>query len=574
VRRHPHRTTVVALCATVGLLVPLVVAFGASAQWDPSPLGGVVTRTDHRCGELDRPEPGIQGDVPKAEQDANRAYGGYNCGLALVGHATLDHDGRPPTGNANMAWAGNCAYVAGPSSAVVPETPPSPAKGAGVAVVDASDPAHPRHVLTLRQPGSLSASETINAVTTPQGRSILVVGQYGNDAVYSQPKPMDIYDVTGDCAKPRFMTTFTWPTNIHNLTISGNGRYVFATQPLQVADISALWDADPKTGVQYLGNLDDAMEGPLLAPGPYADLDDALPAPVRQAQHPKYTSHEAWPTADGTKLYLGGQTPQFELFTIVDIARWLPRTAAGAPTGPPVVISQQSGRGHSVRTATIGGKRFVLHSEESPFGAGFGCIPETANPFAGPAQPWLTDVSDEAHPRLVSQFGLAINDPSNCGEQLLANEDDSVHYHDVDDPNDTTFVMASMWNAGLRVFDVRNPTAPTEVAYFNPADVDPSANTVLDHAWGHVRYVAKTGQVWFATADGGFWIVEIEPQVRAQLGLDRKARAHGLTPPVPSYPNGRPGTVGLGIAVPLAAVIDVTPYYCTLGTITAPARVS
>jgi hypothetical protein len=572
VRRLPRRT--VALGAVVGVLVPLVVAFGASAQWDANPLGGVVTKTEHRCGALDRPEPGIQGDVPKAEQDANRAYGGYNCGLALVGHATLDHDGRPPTGNANMAWAGNCAYVAGPSSAILPGTPPNPPAGAGIAVVDASDPAHPRHVLNLRQPGGLATIETINAVTTPEGRSILVGGQYGNDHQLSAPKPMDIYDVSNrDCSKPRFVKTFMWPTNIHNLTISGNGRYVFATQPLEVLDISPLWDADPATDVRFLGNVEDAMEGPTVAVGPSADLDDALPAPIREAQHSIYPSHEAWPTFDGTKLYLGGQLPTFEQFTIVDISKWLERTPSGAPVGAPRVISQQSGRGHSVRTATINGKRFVLHSEESPFGAGFGCIPETANPFAGPSQPWLTDISDEAHPKLVSQFGLAINDPSNCAEQLQANEDDSVHYHDVDDPDDTTFVMASMWNAGLRVFDVRNPAAPTEVAYFNPADVDPSANTVLDHAWGHVRYVAETGQIWFATADGGFWIVEIEPQVRAQLGLDGKARARGLTPPVPSHPHGRPGAAGLGIAVPLSAVIDVTPYYCTLGAITAPARV-
>jgi hypothetical protein len=31
----------------------------------------------------------------------------------------------------------------------------------------------------------------------------------------------------------------------------------------------------------------------------------------------------------------------------------------------------------------------------------------------------------------------------------------SVHYHDVDDEARTTFAMASMWHAGLRVTDVR-----------------------------------------------------------------------------------------------------------------------
>jgi hypothetical protein len=350
-----------------------------------------------------------------------------------------------------------------------------------------------------------------------------------------------------------------WPDNIHNLTISPDGHYVFATQPLQVLDIAPLFDNDPSSDVNYLGNLDDAMEGPMFATGPSADLDDNLPKEVRQTQHPSYSSHEAWTSPDGTTLYLGGQLPTFEVFTIVNIKDWLRRNPDGTPVGPPVLISQRSGRGHSVRTGTINGKAFVLHSEESPFGTGYSCIPETANPFAGPAQPWLTDISNPADPKLVSQFGLAINDIKNCPTQLANGETDSVHYHDVDDAKHTTFVMASMWNAGVRVFDVRNPAEPKEVAYFNPADVDPSAKVTLDHAWGHIRYLPKSGQLWFATAAGGFWVVELEKQVRSQLALPPSAPA--------IHRDGRPGTEGVTFSLPLTGAIDPTPYYCTLGTI-------
>ena len=45
----------------------------------------------------------------------SRAEAGYNCGLALVAREVLDADGRNPTGNANMATASHCAYVAGPA---------------------------------------------------------------------------------------------------------------------------------------------------------------------------------------------------------------------------------------------------------------------------------------------------------------------------------------------------------------------------------------------------------------------------------------------------------------------------
>src|SRR5207244_8866585 len=245
-------------------------------------LSAVVTSQHHLCGKNDLPEQSIQGHVSKADQTSGRAKKGYNCGLALLGHTGLTRDTKGttrPNGNANMAWAGSCAYIARSAGVnIAPESKPNPPPGAGVAVVSVSDAGKPTYVATLRKPGSLATSETINAVTTPQGRSILVVGQYGNDPV-SDPKPMDVYDVSDpDCTKFKYLTTYYWPANIHNLTISRDGRYVFATIPLQAVDISGLWDDDPKTGVKYLGNIQDAMDGPPMAVGPTGDVDDALPA--------------------------------------------------------------------------------------------------------------------------------------------------------------------------------------------------------------------------------------------------------------------------------------------------------
>jgi hypothetical protein len=574
---NSFRRRAAALAAVVAICSSLVVAYDAAAEWDPNPLTGVVTAQDYHCGADDLPEGEIQGHIPAGDKTSGRAAKGYNCGLALVGHETLNNNGRPPGGNANMAWAGDCAYVSGSSNAVAPQTPPSPTPEAGVAVVDVSNPAKPRHVSTLRTPGAKATSETLGAVTTPEGRSLLVVGQYGNDQVtYAQtgdeavtPRdPMDIYDVSAhDCSKPVFLGTYEWPDNIHNLSFSPDGRYVFATQPLQVIDIAGLLAGGGMESIKYLGNLDDAMEGPMFAVGPTADYDDQVPAEVREAQHPSYTSHEAWVVhdvaSDGvthTKLYLGGQLPTFELFTILDITAWL------NGDGPPDVLSQRSGRAHSVRTATIGGKRYALHSEESPFGTGFSCIPETANPFAGPSQPWLSPVEndngdDEMLPGV--QMGLEINDPTHCQDQLQSNETDGVHYHDVDDQNDTTFAMASMWNAGIRVFDVRDPVQPKEVAYFNPGMI----GSKLDHAWGHIRYRADKGHIWFATADGGFWVVRIEQQVLDHLGLGDKRNSTGSALSLTTSDRGWPGTKGATLPSSLADYVDVTPYYCTLGKV-------
>jgi hypothetical protein len=455
----------------------------------------------------------LQGEVPVADQISGRAEHGYNCGLALVGHVAL------PGASANMAWAGHCAFVA--------------TTGSGINVLDVSNPRHPVVTATLHGPGSDLTIETI-AAKQIGSRAVLVAGRYGLTSGAPISAPMDIYDAS-NCAHPRFLTTFTFPDNIHNLTFSPDGNRVYATLPLQVVDVH-----DPAHPV-FLGNLEKDI--------PQRNV-------IQQAGLPgSYLAHEAWTSPDGNTLYLGGQTPTFAWFTIADITGW--------PARKPRVLSQVEGRGHSVRLATINGRKYVLHSEESIVGpTAKGCVSADTNPFGGAAQPWLSDVTDPTHPRMrVSQMTLAINDPTNCGAEVADGEDASVHYHDVDNQARTTFVMASMWNAGLRVFDVRQPLHPKEVAYFNPGMFEtPSDSGLLDKAWGHVHYDQRTGYIWFATQSGGFWVVELEPQVRRALGLGSVLALH---------PNGsvpRPAdTIGV-LGTPAVATQQA---YCTLGPVTA-----
>jgi hypothetical protein len=304
------------------------------------------------------------------------------------------------------------------------------------------------------------------------------------------------------------------------------------------------------------------MDYPLVGPAPVADLDDAVPAARQQGLPTTYFGHEAEPTYDGTQLILGSQTPAFDVFTIADIGPWLERNPDGTPKGMPVIRSQRAGRGHSVKKASIAGRGdWVMHAEESVFGGAYGCVPSRLNPFAGAAEPAFTDITDVDHPRMhVSTFGLEINRPENCQAQVDSGVQASVHYHVFDSDKNATIAIASMQNAGIRVIDVRDPAHPREIAYFNPGDVDAGPGVRLDNAWGHPRYDAKTGQIWFATASGGFWVVELEPQVRQQLRL---------RPPVPaSRPNGAPGT-GAALPIDLGAYLALPPAWCTLGLATS-----
>ena len=87
------------------------------------------------------------------------------------------------------------------------------------------------------------------------------------------------------------------------------------------------------------------------------------------------------------------------------------------------------------------------------------------------------------------------------------------HYISVDDPSNASLVFITWYSSGLRVFDIRDPAHPREVAYLN-APVGPDAGVSHDSATTYVRYLPKTGQVWFGTGVRGFVVAELAPSLR------------------------------------------------------------
>ena len=509
---HQRWSRAAAVALVTGLLAPFMV---------PAAMHGAEAAP--ACGRRDRPETGVAGDVPLTDQLTGRADEGYNCGLALVGYSSLGGRG----GNGNMAWSGDCAYIAGD----------------GVAIVDVRDPAHPRHTGTLHAAGADATIETLHAVDAP-GRSLLATGRYGLFGLSGGEgtAPVDIWD-TRDCSHPKHLTTIQFPANVHNLTFTADGKRLWSTLPLRAFDLTDL--ARPK-----------------LLP----DIEPELAADG----YPNYQyAHEAWPSPDGTRLYVGGQfEPINEELLVVNTEGWPARKAT--------VEGRIALPGHSIRPMRINGKPFLLNSDESILNpVAKGCLPNELTPFAGASRPYLTDISNEHYPQVRGELRLPINDPIHCGEQTLSGVNASVHYQDADDADDTTFTMSSMWNAGLRIHDVRDPAHPREVAYFNPGtfpkanplEGDLDAGTVLglqnptglDQAWAHVRYRPATGHIWLTTATGGFWVLELEPQVRKALGLPAKptAQPDGAIPrPAATRGSGTVGAAAMG-------------GYCTLNSATS-----
>src|SRR5262245_52335886 len=139
-----------ALTKVIGPTVGILLAAGAISAQD--------ARSPAVCNPLDKPETGIQGDVPMTDQQSGRSADGYNCGLSLL--SEVDASGTRVQG------AGHCAYVrSGGAMTRGPDSDPN----VQIEVVDLSDPTAPRVVRTL-QP--MSSAETMRTFVNSE-RSLL-----------------------------------------------------------------------------------------------------------------------------------------------------------------------------------------------------------------------------------------------------------------------------------------------------------------------------------------------------------------------------------------------------------------
>src|SRR5918999_327078 len=120
---------------------PVRVAEEATAAAVPGEYGD--------CGPDALPETGLQGQVPRSDQESGRSKLGYRCNLRLVGQNDVDNRGA----NFQLGWYRDCAYV-GIVGNQFSQGPASPAEHPleGVAVIDLSDPRHPQLVRLLKSP--------------------------------------------------------------------------------------------------------------------------------------------------------------------------------------------------------------------------------------------------------------------------------------------------------------------------------------------------------------------------------------------------------------------------------------
>lgn len=181
-----------------------------------------------------------------------------------------------------------------------------------------------------------------------------------------------------------------------------------------------------------------------------------------------------------------------------------------ADKGAPRLVSHLE-FGHDVSRAThttfpLPGRDLLVVTEERIAEGCVGVAPNTR----------IVDISDEARPRIVSTFPVPEGDFCARGGRFGPHNVHEMRPGTQVDPNT---IHLTYFNAGIRVLDVSDPAAPTEIAWYIP-DAPPGRPAIQlnDLLVGPDGLIYVTDR--FA---GGLFILELE--AGAQAARPRSARA-------------------------------------------------
>ena len=463
------------------------------------------------------PETDLQGRIPAADYDSGRVKQGYRCNADLVGSFLPS---SPDQGEGGLKveryvdTAGHeCAYM--DSTQMFP-TNVFNEHGPGVYVLDMSDPAQPVMTASLTTPAMLSPHESL-VLNQKRGLLVAVAGNLA-----TAPGIVDVYDVTKDCRHPEHLSST--PTGIvgHESGFAPDGRTFyagsFASETIVAVDLDD--PRSPKT--LWVGNigshglsLSDDGNRAYVAALDLGDTAEFLGAPAGNLDAPGLL------ILDTSEVQARALNPQVRL--------------VGALTWASVSTPQNA------IPITIGGRPYVVEIDE--FGAG-------RQVGAGR----IIDIADETKPFVVSNLRLAVHqqenfealaeDPSASGASRTFGY--SAHYCNVPTRTDPAIVACTMIGSGLRIFDIRNPRQPREVAYFNaPVNGGPQGSP---WAMSSPAFVPDRREIWYSDVNSGFYAVRL---TEAAWPRHQPSPASDARPSAVS----RPALPATGGSVPWASVL-------------------
>jgi len=93
------------------------------------------------------------------------------------------------------------------------------------------------------------------------------------------------------------------------------------------------------------------------------------------------------------------------------------------------------------------------------------------------------------------------------------------HYCNVPRSHEPGIVACSMIASGLRVFDIRDPAHPKEIAYFvaPPSSVSATGSPVIDEranwAMSEPAFAPERGEIWYSDGTSGFYALKLSSAV-------------------------------------------------------------
>ncbi len=450
---------------------------GSSDSFRPAPPpGGAPGATPKaQCGPGSRPETDLQGRVSLADHDSGRAAEGYTCNTELVGAYTI------PNALGTVGGFKVERYVdpAGRECAYYDTTLLYPTNladlEAGVNVLDMSDPAQPALTERLLTPAMLSPHESL-VLSQVRGLLVAVLG----NPVFG-PGVVDVYDVSGDCRHPALKSSTPFGILGHESGLAPDGRTFYAAA-LFAPTVTAVDISDP-----------------------------ALPRPLAVLN---FNSHGLSLSEDGNRAYLAGRdatrgngdlNPQDTALIILDVSEIQARQPNPAAHEIARLQWTPQSTPQNAIPITIKGRPYVVEIDE------FGTLEEVG---AGR----IIDIGDERNPRVISDLRLAVHQPENF--EAIADDPGAGgslqgyagHYCNVPTRVDPPIVACTMILSGLRVFDIRDPHHPREVAYFNaPANPRLIAvpNPTSSYAMASPAFVPERKEIWYSDGHSGFYAVRV-----------------------------------------------------------------
>ncbi len=417
-----------------------------------------------RCGPGSLPETGRQGRVSQKDISSGRAARGFTCNTQLVGRFGPDAGGYRVHRYVDRAGH-ECAYYDSTllfPSDVLAQLEDLP----GVFVLDMSDPRRPVKTDNLVTPAMLSPHESMS-INTKRGLLAAVVGN-----PFTAPGTLDIYDLSQDCRHPVLRSST--PVNIigHEGNFSPDGRTYYATS----------------TGGMTFTAIDVA--------------NPALPVPLWVKTDVVY--HGLSVSDDGKRVYVAdiGDPGLAILDTSQIQARVLNPQAPVIShiTWPEVSIPQ------TTIPVTIRGHRYLIEIDE------FAGRPiPSAEPSAPVGAARIIDIANDRKPKVVSNIRLEVHMPINRVSQRNDPGADSSlqgyagHYCAVPRRREPGIVACTFILSGLRIFDIRDPRRPREVAYFNAPHHDGLTNAALSGP----AFAPARREVWYSDGSFGFYAVRL-----------------------------------------------------------------